>query len=51
MNQVIKNNAGEPQRTNDFVVAWVNTYKGKTRVFSPTIGHNNETWPMPVIWI
>ncbi len=41
--QVIKNAAGEPQRTNDFVVAWVNTYQGKTRVFSTTIGHNNET--------
>lgn len=41
--QVIKNQAGEPQRTNDFVVAWVNTYHGKTRVFSTTIGHNNET--------
>ncbi len=41
--QVIKNQAGEPQRTNDFVVAWVNTYKVKTRVFSTTIGHNNET--------
>jgi hypothetical protein len=41
--QVIKTQAGEPQRTNDFVVAWVNIYKGKTRVFSTTIGHNNET--------
>ena len=41
--QVIKNQTGEPQRTNDFVVAWVNTYQGKTRVFSTTIGHNNET--------
>ena len=41
--QVIKNKAGEPQRTNDFVVAWVNTYHAKTRVFSTTIGHNNET--------
>jgi len=41
--QVIKNSMGQPQRTNDFVVAWVNLYKGKTRVFSTTIGHNNET--------
>ena len=41
--QVIKNKAGEPSRTNDFVVAWVNTYQTKTRVFSTTIGHNNET--------
>jgi hypothetical protein len=41
--QVIKNQAGQPQRTNDFVVAWENIYQGKTRVFSTTIGHNNET--------
>ena len=41
--QVIKNQAGQPQRTNDFVVAWANIYQGKTRVFSTTIGHNNET--------
>jgi hypothetical protein len=41
--QVIKNKAGEPQRTNDFVIAWENIYQGKTRVFSTTIGHNNET--------
>jgi trehalose utilization protein len=32
------------RRTNDFVVAWVNEYgPKKTRVFSTTIGHNNET--------
>ena len=31
-------------KTNDFVVAWVNTYGPKhTRVFSTTIGHNNAT--------
>ncbi len=41
--QVIKNKTGEPQRTNDFVVAWENVYLGKARVFSTTIGHNNET--------
>lgn len=40
--QVIKNKAGE-SRTNNFVVAWVNTYREKTRVFSTTIGHNNDT--------
>jgi len=39
--QVIKNASGN--RTNDFVVAWTNIYRGKTRVFSTTIGHNNET--------
>ncbi|HWY77710.1 MAG TPA: ThuA domain-containing protein [Verrucomicrobiae bacterium] len=32
------------ERTNDFVVAWTNEYgPKKTRVFSTTIGHNNET--------
>jgi hypothetical protein len=41
--QIIKNKSGDPLRTNDFVVAWTNLYKGKTRVFSTTIGHNNET--------
>jgi hypothetical protein len=30
------------KKTAEFVVAWVNDYKG-TRVFSTTIGHNNET--------
>lgn len=34
---------GEPERTNDFVVAWTNIYQGKARVFSTTIGHNNAT--------
>ncbi len=29
-------------KENDYVVAWVNDYKG-TRVFSTTIGHNNAT--------
>jgi type 1 glutamine amidotransferase len=27
----------------DHVVAWTNTYKGKTRVFATTLGHNNAT--------
>jgi hypothetical protein len=41
--QVVKNKDGSP-KTNDFVVAWVNKYgPKKTRVFSTTIGHNNET--------
>src|SRR5882724_10845099 len=32
------------QKTNDFVVAWINHYgPKKTRVFSTTIGHNNAT--------
>jgi type 1 glutamine amidotransferase len=29
--------------TADAVVAWTNTYNGKTRVFSTTLGHNNAT--------
>jgi len=41
--QIIKNSTSEPQRTNTSVVVWTNTYKNKTRVFSTTIGHNNET--------
>jgi hypothetical protein len=41
--QVVKqSNGGE--KTNDYVVAWINEYgPKKTRVFSTTIGHNNET--------
>ncbi|HEV2394570.1 MAG TPA: ThuA domain-containing protein [Verrucomicrobiae bacterium] len=31
------------QGKNDFVVVWTNLYQGKTRVFSTTIGHNNQT--------
>jgi hypothetical protein len=35
---------GEPaQETKEAVVAWTNLYQQKTRVFSTTIGHNNET--------
>lgn len=33
---------GAPARTDDFIVVWTNDYRG-TRVFSTTIGHNNET--------
>lgn len=31
------------QGKSEVVVAWSNLYRGKTRVFSTTIGHNNET--------
>jgi type 1 glutamine amidotransferase len=31
------------ERTDDCVVAWTNTYNGKTRVFATTLGHNNDT--------
>ena len=41
--QVIKQRNGTA-KTNDFVVVWTNEYgPRKTRVFSTTIGHNNET--------
>lgn len=39
--QTVKNRDGSTKE-NDFVVAWVNDYKG-ARVFSTTIGHNNAT--------
>lgn len=31
------------QGKSDFVVVWTNLYQGKTRVFSTTLGHNNQT--------
>ena len=31
------------QVTTKTIVAWTNTYNGKTRVFATTLGHNNET--------
>ncbi len=40
--QTVKPKNGK-ERTDDFVVAWTNTYNGKTRVFATTLGHNNET--------
>jgi hypothetical protein len=41
--QVFKQKDGA-EKTNDFVVAWMNHYgPKKTRVFSTTIGHNNAT--------
>lgn len=39
--QKIRNRDGE-ERIVETVVTWINTY-GNTRVFSTTIGHNNET--------
>jgi type 1 glutamine amidotransferase len=35
--------AGGKETTSDCVVAWTNTYKGKTKVFATTLGHNNAT--------
>jgi type 1 glutamine amidotransferase len=40
--QTIKPKGGK-ERTDDYVVAWTNTYNGKTKVFATTLGHNNET--------
>ena len=41
--QIVKSRDGN-SRTNDFVDIWINQYgPKKTRVFSTTIGHNNET--------
>ena len=39
-----KQGAGDKEGKNDTVVAWTNLYgEKKTRVFSTTLGHNNET--------
>lgn len=40
--QTIKAKDGK-ERTDDFVVAWTNTYNGKAKVFATTLGHNNTT--------
>jgi type 1 glutamine amidotransferase len=40
--QTVKTKDGK-ERTDDVVVAWTNLYKGKTRVFATTLGHNNTT--------
>ena len=31
------------ERTSDYVVVWLNQYMGNTRVFTTTLGHNNQT--------
>jgi hypothetical protein len=40
--QTVKGKDGK-ETVNDFVDVWTNQYKGKTRVFGTTVGHNNET--------
>src|SRR5260370_37323990 len=40
--QTIKDRNGA-ESVSDFVVAWTNTYNGKTKVFATTLGHNNAT--------
>jgi type 1 glutamine amidotransferase len=39
--QIVKRGGNE--RTDDYVVVWTNLYKGKTRVFATTLGHQNTT--------
>jgi type 1 glutamine amidotransferase len=41
--QIVRNKKDGKERTEDVVVAWTNLYKGKTRVFATTLGHNNKT--------
>lgn len=40
--QIVKNKDGT-QKEVEYITAWTNLYKGKTRVFSNTIGHTSET--------
>ncbi len=40
--QVLKGRDGK-ESVSDYVVAWTNTYNGKTKVFATTLGHNNTT--------
>jgi type 1 glutamine amidotransferase len=40
--QTVRRRGGK-ENTEDSVVAWTNTYNGKTRVFATTLGHNNDT--------
>ena len=40
--QVSKAKDGK-ERAEDCVVAWTNTFNGKTKVFATTLGHNNDT--------
>ena len=40
--QTFKDKNGKETST-EFVVAWTNTYNGKTKVFATTLGHNNDT--------
>jgi type 1 glutamine amidotransferase len=40
--QTVKDKDGQ-ERTEDVVVAWINIYQRRTRVFATTLGHNNAT--------
>jgi type 1 glutamine amidotransferase len=41
--QVYTTSPGDKEQRVEHVVAWTNTYLGKTRVFATTLGHNNAT--------
>jgi hypothetical protein len=40
--QVFKDRDGT-ERTSDYVVVWTNQYQDRTRVFTTSLGHNNQT--------
>jgi type 1 glutamine amidotransferase len=40
--QTVRRKDGQ-ETTSDVVVVWTNSWKGKTRVFATTLGHNNAT--------
>jgi type 1 glutamine amidotransferase len=40
--QVLKDKDGN-EKAVETIVAWTNTYNGKTKVFGTTLGHNNDT--------
>jgi type 1 glutamine amidotransferase len=40
--QTFKTKDGK-EKVDESIVAWTNTYNGKTRVFATTLGHNNDT--------
>jgi type 1 glutamine amidotransferase len=40
--QTVRGRNGQ-ERTDDYIVIWTNLYKGKTKVFATTLGHNNAT--------
>jgi type 1 glutamine amidotransferase len=40
--QVYKTKDGK-EKVDESIVAWTNTYNGKTKVFATTLGHNNDT--------
>jgi type 1 glutamine amidotransferase len=41
--QSFKTKRGAKDSVTETIVAWTNIYKGKTKVFATTLGHNNET--------